>query len=174
MRRPSSTLNLALVPIALGLLLLIGLALLLLRDSNPTTQFPSTHRDSPDNHPAAEHTRQFFGWPSQVQWQPLTNVSNPFFTLAIQAPPPPKPPPPPPSTRKIDVTYRGYLQTSAGVRRAVVQVADKQIIAKRGEPILADFVALDIELLFLTVTNPAGKSIQFPFRTNLPVEVPAQ
>jgi hypothetical protein len=72
------------------------------------------------------------------------------------------------------VTYRGFLETSAGIRRAVVQVADKQIVAKRGETIVADFTALDIELRFLTVTNSTGKSLKFPFATNQPVEVPAK
>jgi hypothetical protein len=174
MRRHSPLLTLSLVPAGLGLLLLLGLSLLHLRTPDPRDGTKPATPTASESHPAAEHTRQFFGWPSRVQWQPLTNTGNPFFTLAIQPPPPPTPPPPPPATRKIDVTYRGFLETSAGIRRAVVQVADKQIVAKRGETIVADFTALDIELRFLTVTNSTGKSLKFPFATNQPVEVPAK
>ena len=94
MRRHSPLLTLSLVPAGLGLLLLLGLSLLHLRTPDPRDGTKPATPTASESHPAAEHTRQFFGWPSRVQWQPLTNTSNPFFTLAIQPPPPPTPPPP--------------------------------------------------------------------------------
>lgn len=174
MSRNPSLLNGTLLPVGLGLLALLGLTLLHMGGPQAEDSGNANPAPKPAIHPAAEHTRQFFGWPSRVRWLPLTNSSNPFFTLAIQPPPPPKPPPPPPTTRKVDVFYRGFFETSAGVRRAVVQVADKQIQARRGEPIVGDYLANEIELKFLTVTNPAGQSVRFNFATNQPIEVSAK
>ncbi len=174
MRRNSSFLSGTLLPIGIGLVALLGLTLFQFNRTDVEGTASATPAAPATTHPPAGHTRQFFGWPSRMRWLPLTNSSNPFFTLAIQPPPPPKPPPPPPTTKKVDIVYRGFYETSAGVRRAVVQVADKEVLARKGDIIVADFVTTDIELKFLAVTNPAGKSVKFNFATNQPIEVPAK
>lgn len=125
-------------------------------------------------HPAAEQMRQFFSWPSAVSWRPFTNEGNPFFTLAIQPAPPAKVSTPEPATRRVDVTYRGFFETSANVRRAVVQVADVQVLARRGERVVADFVAVEIELRHLALTNGAGQAVKLEFSKTQPIEVPAK
>lgn len=181
MRRPTALLNWSLLPVAAGLLALLALCLGQLRQPVGIEPSPGpTHTNLPI-HPAADRTRQFFEWPSRVEWLPLTNAGNPFFTLAIQPPPPPKPPAPPPATRKVDLTYRGYLQTSAGIRRAVVQVADTQVLARLGENVIASFNATEIQPnhLLLTSTNPpVGTNppitVKLDFAKTAPLEVPAK
>ncbi|MBL9127779.1 MAG: hypothetical protein JNL97_09035 [Verrucomicrobiales bacterium] len=123
---------------------------------------------------AAAQARQFFGWASSATWRPLTNTGNPFFTLAIQPPPPPTPPPAAPSTRKLDLVYRGFFETSARVRRAVVQVADKQVIAGKGERVVADYSVADIQLGHLGMTNAAGVAAKLDFSKAAQIEVPAK
>lgn len=174
MRRDALILNWVMVPTAAGLVALLCLSLLRLRrEGVDLNQYrPAGPREAPST--AADQTRQFFDWPSAVQWMPLTNAGNPFFTLAIQPPPPPKPPPPPPTTRKVEVTYRGFFETSVGVRRAVVQVADQQVLAGRGDKVVGDYLAGEIELRHLTLTNAAGQSVRFEFAKAQPIEVPAK
>lgn len=181
MRRPPALLNGSVLPVTGILVLLLGFSVLRLRDPNPAAEPPSHSPTNAPPHPAAERTRQFFGWPAQVEWLPLTNNGNPFFTLAIQPPPPPKPAPPPPATRKVELTYRGYLETSAGIRRAVVQVADKEVLARLGEPVLDAFHTTEIEPghLLLTSTNPPvgtnpPATVKLGFSKTLPIQIPAK
>ncbi|MCC6234833.1 MAG: hypothetical protein IT580_19475 [Verrucomicrobiales bacterium] len=171
MRRDTTVLNWMMVPLAAGLVLLLVLTLIRVRSADEVDMGRGGLGALPAPHPAPDQTLQFFNWASSVAWTPLTNSQNPFFTLAIQPPPPPKPPPPPPKTRKLEVTYRGYMETAAGVRRAVVQVADKQVLGSRGELIVADFKAVQIELRSLVVTNAAGVSNRFEFAKTQSIEV---
>lgn len=174
MQRDSSALDWAMLPTTFVALVLLGLSLLHLSQSTEAPAGAPTAGPPATEYPAAAQTRQFFEWPTRVDWQAMTNNGNPFFTLAIQAPPPPKPPPAPPATKKVDVTYRGFFQTSAGVRRAVVLVADKQVLAGVGEKILADYLAAEIALRHLQLTNAAGKAVKLEFAKPQGIEVPAQ
>lgn len=174
MRRNLTLLNWTLLPATAVLLTLLSLTLLRLRHDHAADAGAPVPTPLPSSHPAAGQTRQFFGWASNLTWLPLTNAGNPFFTLAIRPAPPPQPPPPPPATKKVDVTYRGYFQTSAGLRRALVQVADKQVLAGLGEPVVADFTVLAIELRSLALTNKSGGSVSLVFRTNQSLEIPAK
>ncbi|MBL9137021.1 MAG: hypothetical protein JNK85_14210 [Verrucomicrobiales bacterium] len=173
MRRDTVILNWLMIPaiVVLALLLALSLSQLTHRGAVPPDSRPIGPLPTP--HPAAEQTRQFFAWPGSVDWRPMTNSGNPFFTLAIQPAPPPKPPPPPPKTRKVDVTYRGFFETAAGIRRAVIQVADKQILCGAGEKFLADYVAVDIGLRQLSSTNTAGVALKLDFAKTASVEIPA-
>ncbi len=162
------------IPATMVLVVLLGLSLLRLgADHDPEFSSRPSTRTFP-RHPAADQTRAVFSAPGQFRWIPLTNHQNPFFTLAIRPPPPDAPAPPPPATRKVDVTYRGFFQTSAGVRRAVLTVADRQILAGTGDPIVADYSAVEIDLRHLTATNAAGQTIRFDFARPVAVEIPAQ
>ncbi len=174
MQRRVLVLNWAMVPTAIGLTVLFVLAL---------TGWPRGPRGPGGGrgddevatlHPASRQARQFLGWASSVSWRPLTNTANPFFTLAIQPAPPPTPPPPPPATRKVSVTYRGFFETSARVRRALVKVADKEVIVGKGDEILADFVVVEIELRHLGLTNGTGGAVKLDFSKPNSIEVPAK
>ncbi len=176
----------ALLPCTAALGVMLGLSALAWRTRDGDEPPLSPALAAPKPHPATDQTRQIFGWPKSVQWTPLTNSANPFFTLAIRPAPVAQPPPPAPATRKVEVTYRGFYETSAGIRRAVVQVADKQVLALRGEKIVADLVASEIELRHLTlsrlVTNaaPAGAApptnppVRLEFAKPQAVEIPAK
>ena len=173
MRRHVMVLNWLMIPTAVGILVLLVLTLM---GWPRVMQAPGgglTDTDAAGLHPAPQHARQFFGWASTVSWRPLTNSANPFFTLAIQPPPPPTPPPPPPATRRVDVTYRGFFETSARVRRALIQVADKQVMAAKGDKLLADYGVVEIELRHLGLTNGAGAAVKLEFSKPMAIEVPA-
>lgn len=174
MRRSWLVLQWAMIPTAFGLLLLLGVTLVGWRHLDPALEGVRPDPGGAVVHPAAVQARQFFGWPAAAAWRPLTNANNPFFTLAIQPPPPPKPPPPPPATRKVEVTYRGFFETSARVRRAVIQVADKQWIAGRGDKVLTTFAVTEIELRHLSATNGTGGVVKLEFNKTVPIEIPAQ
>ena len=170
----SSQLPWAMLPVTGGLLLLLVLAIVHTRGGSDTDGPSVAGRMPPVPAYAAEQARRFLGWPKEVKWTPLSLTNTPFFTLAIRPPPPPAPAAPPPATRMVKVTYRGFLETSAGVRRAVVQVADQQVVMGRGEKVLADYAAAEIELRHLTVTNAAGKSVRLEFTKPQDIEVPAK
>lgn len=172
MRRNLALLNWSMVPAAGILVLLLVLALLRLARRGESLDGPGLVNPLAPPHTSAEQVRRFFGWPRHVPDLPLTNVRNPFFTLAIQAAPPPAPPPPPPKTRTVELTYRGFFETSASSRRAVVQVADKQVLGGLGDVVVADFRAAEIELRHLTLTNPAGRAVRCPFAKVQPLEIP--
>lgn len=174
MRRNLTLLNWSLLPGGIVLLVLLGLSLLRLRPGTLDDTDVTGSLVPPGSHPAAAQTRQFVTWPAEIARRPLTNAGNPFFTLAIRPTPPPQPPPPPPATKKVELTYRGFFETSAGVRKAVVQVADKQVLAGQGEVVVADFTVLAIELRHLALTNKAGGSVRLGFSTNQPLEIPAK
>jgi len=167
-------LNWAMVPTAVALLALLILTLMGWPRTPPDSVLTRPGSETVALHPGSQQARQFLGWASSASWRPLTNGSNPFFTLAIQLPPPPAPPAPPPATRKVEVTYRGYFETSARVRRAVIQVADKEMIVGKGEKFLADFAVTAVELGRLRATNAAGAAIELPFGKVHPLEVPAK
>jgi hypothetical protein len=58
------------------------------------------------------------------------------------------------------------------VRRAVVQVDDKQVLGSRGSIIVADYAAMEIELRHLTLTNAAGQTVRCDFTKTQTLEVP--
>lgn len=174
MNRDSPLLTWIMIPAAFVLAGLLAVALMRLRPGHAAV--PKTHSGQklPPLPRAAEETRELLGWLRAPEWHPFTNASNPFFTLAIQPAPAPAPPPAAPTTRRIDVTYRGFLETSAGIRRAVVQVADKEVLGGRGDKIVADYAIMEIEVGRLTLTNTAGKSVTCAFTKTQSVEVAAQ
>lgn len=174
MRRGVLLLNWAMIPTSIGLILLLGLTLVGWPRVAPDPTGGRPAEDASVLHPASDQVRLFFGWGSTASWQPLTNSANPFYTLAIRPAPPPKPPPPAPATRKVDVIYRGFFETSARVRRAVVQVADKQLLTGKGDTIVADYVVTEIELGHLGATNGAGAAVTIGFSKTVSIEVPAK
>ncbi len=173
MRRDVTLLNWAMLPAAAVMLVLMTISLMRLGDARDVASQGRTGTKLPPPPAAAEETREFLAWLHEAAWRPFTNSNNPFYTLAIQAAPPPSPPPSAPATRKFDVTYRGFLETSAGIRRAVVQVADKQVLGGLGDKIVADYAVMEIALRHLTLTNAAGTAVQFEFAKMKTLEVPS-
>lgn len=174
MRRDSLFFQWSMVPVAGVLLLLLGLSVLRLRHTTVDDPAFRAAAAVPALHPGAEQVRRWMGWPGEMTWRPLTNTANPFFTLAIRPPPPPPVAPPPAATQKVDITYRGFFQTSAQIRRAVVQVGDKQVLGFLGDVLVADYAVAAIELQQLTLTNKAGQTVPFAFSRTQSLEIPAR
>lgn len=174
MRRDLTLLNGAMIPAAAVLGILLVLTFLRVGRENDRLAGAGVIAPLPSVPPAAEQTRRFFGWAQGLDWVPLTNDRNPFFTLAIQPAAPSPPPPPPPATRRIEVTYRGFMETSAGVRRALVQVDAAQVLGGLGENIVADYAAMEIALRHMILTNGGGQSVRLEFSKAQTIEVPAK
>jgi hypothetical protein len=97
---------------------------------------------------------------------------NGFFTTHFQ--PPTKPPPKAPTTRKVELTYLGFMQAGDGPRRALVQSGTAQWLGGIGEKVVADLQVAAIETGFLILTNATGATNRLGFRAKTPLEVPIQ
>lgn len=172
MNREAALQQWTLLPASGALLVLLALALLQLGGSGDPVAPAGLANPLPTTHPALAQMDEYFGWPREVRWEAMTNLQNPFFTLAIQPQPPQAPPPPPPKTRVVAITYRGFFETSAGIRQAVVQVADRQVLGAQGDKVVADYVIAEIGLQRLTLTNAAGSSQPFEFTKQRSLEIP--
>ena len=154
-------------------LLLAGLLVLLtlvLRDYGVgLPQFPTSgHRSETTLIPVSEN--QFDGLiaSSSVPTLHRTNLSNPFFTAHFQ---PPKPPAP--TTRKVNMIYQGFVQSTDGDKQAFVRVDDTNLTAALGRPIVADLAVSDINVQSLTLTNSASRTNVLEFNKSTSVEVPS-
>jgi hypothetical protein len=96
-----------------------------------------------------------------------TNLSSAFYTLYFQ-PPPPKPP----TTRKVDLTYLGHVQTASGEKRAYVKVGETNFIGPVTSNVVADLAVAEIGLRTLLLTNRAAQTNLLEFRILKTVEVP--
>lgn len=101
-----------------------------------------------------------------------SNESGNFYTSHFQPPAAPKPKPP--TTRRVDLTYLGFLEAGGGPRRAVVDLAGQQTLVPAGSNLIANLAVGGIELRTLTLTNPEAVShiLQFNVKTNLEVPLP--
>jgi hypothetical protein len=88
--------------------------------------------------------------------------------------PPPKPPRQKPTTRKVELTYLGFLQGGDGPRTAVVQTDSEQWIGGVGSNLIANLFVSTIDQRALVVTNSDGQTNQLEFRTKTALDVPAQ
>ena len=99
-----------------------------------------------------------------------TNQWNGFFTTYFQ--PQPKPAPKPPATRKLDLTYLGFLQAGSGPRKALVQDGSTQRIGAIGSNLVANLFVASIEPRVLVLTNTEGQTNRLEFRSRTTLEVP--
>jgi hypothetical protein len=156
----------------LATLLLVGLLILLflvLRDYGVgLPQFPIPARRSESALiPITENRLEELLTPSAVPTLHTTNLNNPFFTAHFQ---PPKPPAP--TTRKVNMTYQGFFQTTDGDKYAFVRVDDTDVTIARGRPIVADLHVAEINVRTLVLTNTASRTNVLEFNQTVPVEVP--
>jgi hypothetical protein len=160
--------------LSLTLLVALGLAQVL-RDLVPTTTTSHTFT------PPENKTRHS---------PPLQAALSLFTTNAVPSPqpeqtsafhttyfvPPPKPPPPAaPTTKKVELTYLGFLQANTNSPKlALVQNADQQWTGSLGSNLVANVFIANILQTSLVVTNTEGQTNQLPFRTKTTLEVPIQ
>jgi hypothetical protein len=132
-------------------------------------QFPTPGRRSePVLIPISENQLEGLLTPSAVPTLDPTNLSNPFFTTHFQ---PPKPSAP--ATRKVNMTYQGFFQTTDGDKQAFVRVDDANLTATLGRPIVADLAVSEINVHSLTLTNSASQTNVLEFNKSTSVEVPS-
>jgi hypothetical protein len=108
-----------------------------------------------------------------AQWPaPLANSegSGPFFTRYFV--PVASPAPPPPTTRKIEVSYQGYYQTSDGPKNAIIKVADAFMVIPVGGAVATNFFIGDATMQSLTLTNPSAQPTILPLNSKKEIEVP--
>jgi hypothetical protein len=154
-----------------GLLLigLLALLVLVLRDYGVgLPRFPQSARHTETAFtPVSENQLQELLAPDNVPNLGSTNLDSPFFTTHFQ---PPKPPAP--TTRKVDMIYKGFFQTTDGDRQAFVQVDNANRTAALGRPLIADLAVSEILPQTLTLTNSASRTNVLEFNKSTSVEVP--
>lgn len=96
-----------------------------------------------------------------------TNLPNPFFTAYFQ-------PPPPPSTRPVELTYLGFMDSDNRPRRALLQVDDATRLFTAGGRVVADHTVQEIARRTLILTNGAGQTNVLEFRIKKVLEIPAR
>jgi hypothetical protein len=96
-----------------------------------------------------------------------TNFANPFFTRHFEPPVVP-----PPTTRKVELTYHGFYQTTDGPLTALVRVGDNIIPVLVGGRAVADLAIADMSVQMLTLTNAAAKTNLLPLNLKKDVDVP--
>jgi len=106
-------------------------------------------------------------WPAP---RPVPEGASAFFTRYFV--PVPSPAPPPPTTRKIEVTYQGYYQTSDGPRNVIVKLADAFVVIPVGGTVATNFYIGDATMQSLTLTNPASGATVLMLNTKKEIEVP--
>ena len=105
-------------------------------------------------------------WPKSLN---QTNMLNPFFTRYFVPPAPP-----PPTTRKIEVTYQGYLQSGEGLKQTVFKLDQTIGIAPIGARITNDLYVADATIQALTLTNKAAQTNIVPLNAKKEIIIPIQ
>lgn len=133
---------------------------------------PATNEAAAPFRPAAD-LRRFFAPPQELPWDTNRPGPTPFFTAAIRPPAAPVAPPPP-TTKKVPMLYQGHMETSLGVRLALVRAGDAARLVRLGDEVAGGWVAADIAHAALAMTNAAGQAVKLPFRVPQEVEVPVK
>ncbi len=116
--------------------------------------------------PTSAQVDAWFALPALTALTATSNAPNPFFTRYFQ-------PPPPPTTRPVALTYQGYLDSSAGERRAFLQVNDAVRPFTAGARVVADHHVHRIERRSVILTNAAGATNVLEFNVTKILQVPA-
>jgi hypothetical protein len=116
-----------------------------------------------------ERIRTLFEPGTAPQGPNTTNLASAFFTRHFMPPVLP-----PPTTRKVELTYRGFYQTAEGPKIALLNVGDTLVTGAPGAKAVANLFIADITWQALTLTNPAAQTNLLQLSTKKEVEVPIQ
>ena len=111
-----------------------------------------------------EHLFDESGWPKLLVSH---DASDPFFTRYFVPPAPP-----PPTTRKIDVTYLGFYQTSDGPRTTIFKLGNSYQVAPIGTRIETNLFLANATMQALTLTNLGGQTNILPLNRKSELTVP--
>jgi hypothetical protein len=103
-------------------------------------------------------------WPKTLV---QTNLLNPFYTVHFVPPPPP-----PPTTRKIDVAYQGFYQSTEGTKQIGFKLDSVFKIAPIGAQIATELFIADASIQVLTLTNVAAQTNIIGLNTNKEIIIP--
>lgn len=109
---------------------------------------------------------------SQGAWPKLlsdTNTLNPFVTRYFIPPATP-----PPTTRKIEVTYQGFYQTSDGPKQTIFKLGEVFQVAPIGARIATSLFIAEANMQALTLTNLAAQTNILPLNAKKELVVPIQ
>jgi len=107
------------------------------------------------------------GWPAILK---NTNMPTLFFTKHFI--PPPTPPPPAPTTRKVEITYRGFYDAEGSPRQVFVKLADEFVLKPVGAHVTTNWFIGPATFDSLSLTNLAGLSTLLPLNSKKEIEVP--
>ena len=96
-----------------------------------------------------------------------TNLANPFFTRHFLPPVVP-----PPTTRKVELTYHGFYNTTDGPKTALVKVDEALTPVAAGGKAVANLFVAEVSWQLLILTNAAGQTNLLPLSTKKVFEVP--
>ena len=151
-----------------GLWLLLYLAIISLGGKAPDFRDADAVATPPQSPAPVAGLERLFSpgvWPKSLV---ATNTLNPFFTPYFIPPAPP----PPPTTRKIEVTYQGFYQTSDVARRIVFKLGDVFKVAPIGATIATNLFIAEATMQALTLTNLAAQTNILPLNTKKELVVP--
>ena len=100
----------------------------------------------------------------------LTNAPDVFYTTYFQ--PAPKPKPRPPTTKKVNLTYLGFVEGGSGQREAYIQTDAGLVTGPAGTKLIDHFVVSAITLEALTVQADGGTTNVLPFNVKQELEIP--
>jgi hypothetical protein len=152
-----------------GLTALLVLAALSLGGSMPELPAPNRGPDEARTLIPVGGVDALFAPSSIAQLALRTNLHSPFYTTFYQPPLPQAP-----TTRKVELTYQGFVETAAGERRAFIRTGDTLFVGPIGSKVLADLVVLEITTRTLTLTNSTSTTNVLEFNARKELEVPVQ
>lgn len=98
-----------------------------------------------------------------------TNLLNPFSTHHFM--PPVRPPA---TTRKIQVTYQGFYETSGGPRQTIFKLGEEFMVAPIGARIATNLFIAEATMQAMTLTNLTAQTNILPLNTKKELVVPIQ
>ena len=105
-------------------------------------------------------------WPKHVV-DPASQ--NAFATLHFK---PPIVPAPPPTTRRVELTYQGFYQTSDGPQRTMLRLGEAMVAVPVGGVVVTNLWVASASFQTLTLTNSAGQTNVLAMNVKQAVEVP--
>jgi hypothetical protein len=80
----------------------------------------------------------------------------------------------PKSTKKIELTYLGFFETTGGRRTTIVKLGDAFLVKQVGSKVTANLFAAEASILVLTLTNSAAQTNILQLNIKKEVEVPIE
>lgn len=154
-----------------GLWVILILVLYRLRGTAPEYEETTSYTTPAQSPVPVARLESLFAPESLTARAAPTNSINPFATRHFI---PTVIPPPPPTTRKFEVTYRGFYQTGEDPKRVFVQLDSALEVSAIGARLATNLYVAEATTTSLTLTNPVPQTNVVKLNTKEVVEVPLQ